>query len=156
MRLAAHKLFRHLVQLDAGSVVPELVKALQDSNWHIREEVVMVLIAAMLMKEARFEYLGLVGSLARLLDDPRVKIRVASTEALAVLVSVYGELVVMRELEEIVDATAFQAISERVSQNIVATINDEYVSFPKEMPRACRMISSPYLDDFGKYCIWIY
>ena len=146
VRLAVHGLFRVLVKIDPGRVVEELVKALEDCSWHIREEVVMVLIAAMLMKVAKFEYLSLASSFARLLDDPRVKIRVASTEALAVLANLYGQQPVVKELEEIVDSTAFQAITARFRMNTLPLLNDEYVIFPKELPQACRVISSPYLS----------
>lgn len=146
VRLSAHKLFRQFVEKSADLVVPELLKALEDPNWHIREEVIMVLIAVMLLKTSKFDYFLLTPHFAKLLDDQRTKIRMASTEALAVLVNLCGSSKVTQSLEEIVDSVAFQAISKRFQQKTLPIVTDEYVTFPKDQPNTCRIISSPYIS----------
>ena len=103
------------------------------------------LIVAMLTRQNDHDYLKLIPSLSKMLDDERTKIKIASTEALAVISSFYGVENVLKKLEKIIDAEAFKEINERFSQKFLPILDDEYVTFSKKTPRMYRIISSPYL-----------
>mmetsp|Transcript_23545 Transcript_23545/g.11340 ORF Transcript_23545/g.11340 Transcript_23545/m.11340 type:complete len:83 (-) Transcript_23545:561-809(-) len=68
-----------------------LVEALHHSNWHIREEAIQIMIAAMLItSDTKFDFRILLQPLSRLMDDPKSKVRSAFLEAIAVLGSKVG------------------------------------------------------------------
>ena len=145
VRLNAHKVIRKIISYNIERAINELMIALDNNNWHIREESVICLIVAMLTRQNDHDYLKLIPSLSKMLDDERTKIKIASTEALAVISSFYGVENVLKKLEKIIDAEAFKEINERFSQKFLPILDDEYVTFSKKTPRMYRIISSPYL-----------
>ena len=143
VRQSAHKLFRLLLKINILEVVSELLPALESPNWHIREESLSVLIVAMLIFPSSYDFTTLIPFFAKLLDDSRTKIRVTSTEALAVLNSIYGENIVSAKLKDIVDDKAFEGIIQRFKQKNLPTLTDEYITF-KSNSKAPETISSRY------------
>ena len=146
IRQAAHKLIRIFLQVNPSEVVPSLIKNLDHASWHIREESAIMLIFSMLTYPQSFDYLVSIEKLARLLDDSRTKIRVISTEALAVLGHILTQAVVLDHLVEIVDSEALKCLHERFSVSSLPMITEDYVILSKEIPTDVRMISSPYLQ----------
>jgi CLASP N terminal len=147
VRQAAHKFFRKLIKGNTKKVVQALAAELDCSNWHIKEEVVAVLIVTMLTLPGQCDYLSLVPSLAKMLDDNRTKIRMVGTEALAVVASIYGEKKVNCQLVDIVDDNALEIISERFNNKHLPVLTDEYLSYSKDITKTYRGISSPYLPN---------
>jgi hypothetical protein len=145
IRQSIHKLIREFLILNTSEVMYSLTKTLDHSNWHIREESVMMLIFSMLSYSQSFDFMTTIEKLAKLLDDSRTKIRAVSTEALAVLGHIYGQGVVLERLSEIVDGEALKCLHERFSVNTLPMITEDYVILSKEIPMDVRMISSPYL-----------
>ena len=127
----------------ASAIMPQLNDALSSSNWHIREEVVIIILACML-DGVEFDYLYFVPQLAKLLDDSKTKIRYVTTEALAVLASKNQEELVLT-LKPIVDETAMASLMQRFQMKALPVLNDDYVEFPKAFPNSAPVISSPYI-----------
>ena len=146
IRQAAHKLIRTFLLANPSEVVPSLIRNLDHTSWHIREESTIMLIFSMLTYPQGFDYLISIEKLARLLDDSRTKIRVISTEALAALGHILTQTVVLDHLVEIVDSEALKCLHKRFSVSSLPMITEDYVILSKEIPKDVRMISSPYLQ----------
>jgi hypothetical protein len=85
VRYATFRLFHGLVQeLGARCLVPHLMKGLESTNWHIREETLNVFSMAMLLRQD-YNFLKLSIFIARLLDDVKTKVRYTANEALAII-----------------------------------------------------------------------
>jgi HEAT repeat protein len=124
-------------------VIPVLCDGLGSENWHIREEVVIVLIA-FLLDSVEFEFLEIVPVLAKLLDDQKTKIRYVTTELLAVIARKnMNEL--MEALKPIVDENAMSALVFRFQNKALPILTEDYVEFPKAFPASAPAISSPYI-----------
>ena len=137
-------LFRNCRSRNITSVIlPQLCEALGSSNWHIREEVLMILLASML-DNIEYDYMGLVPHFAKLLDDQKNKIRYAATEALAVIAQ-KGQAEVIARLKPIVDDLAMAALMQRFQFKALPLLNEDYVEFPKAFPNSAPVISSPYI-----------
>ncbi|OMJ84419.1 hypothetical protein SteCoe_14497 [Stentor coeruleus] len=124
-------------------IMPSLCEALSSQNWHIREEVVIVLLASML-EEVDFDFLTIIPDLAKLLDDAKTKIRYVTTEAFAVL-SHKHSATLLQILKPIVDETAIKALSTRFDFKALPILTEDYVEFPKTFPSSAPSISSPYI-----------
>lgn len=144
VRQAAHKLFRQFLKINIEKTLNELLSSLEISNWHIKEEVIVVFIASMLLYPGCYKYMTFLTILAKLLDDPRAKIRLVSTEALAVIADIYGAAEVIGALVDIVDSQAIKIISERFSVKSLPLVTEEYIMLSKDVPKECRLVSSPY------------
>ena len=148
VRQCTFKVFLALARHSKGRVVsqvivPILCDGLADNNWHIREEVVIVLIA-FLIDGIEFDYLAVVPALAKLLDDSKTKIRYVTTELLAVIAKKnYSTL--LESLGPIVDETAMSALMQRFQSKLLPTLTEDYVEFPKAFPGSAPAISSPYI-----------
>jgi hypothetical protein len=78
-------LFRGVVtELGARCVVPHLMKGLESTNWHVREETLNVFAMSMIIR-TDYNFLKLSIFIARLLDDVKTKIRFVANEVLAVI-----------------------------------------------------------------------
>lgn len=148
VRQAAFKVFLSLFRNSktrsiTGVIVPQLCEALNSTNWHIREEIVIVLLASML-DLIEYDYLVLIPYLAKLLDDQKTKIRYVATEALAVIFQKFKEEVTL-QLKEIVDSLAMASLMQRFQFKGLPVLTEDYVEFPKAFPNSAPAISSPYI-----------
>ena len=148
VRLCAFKVFLSLFRNSKGRhitsvIIPQLCEALSDQNWHIREEVVIVLLASML-DSINYDYYSLIPDLAKLLDDTKTKIRYVATEALAFIAKKNQEEVISI-LKPIVDDLAMNVLIQRFQFNASPLLTDDYVEFPKIFPSSAPSISSPYI-----------
>ena len=85
IRQQAFKIFKALIsELGPVRLFPKLFGALKSGNWHIREEILHVFLASMLLINEYFNYdfIDLVGPVAELLDDDKAKIRFVASETL--------------------------------------------------------------------------
>lgn len=105
------------------------------------------MIASILLAKDEYDYnfATLVPPLAKLLDDPKTKIRFVATEALAVLAKRLGTENVNDELQPIVDGDALESLQKRFRFKAMPIIKDNYIEFPKTIPSSAPLISSPYL-----------
>mmetsp|Transcript_34183 Transcript_34183/g.59789 ORF Transcript_34183/g.59789 Transcript_34183/m.59789 type:complete len:1228 (+) Transcript_34183:443-4126(+) len=134
IRQAAFRIFRILLaDLKARVLMPPLVEGLSNSNWHIREEALHLLIVAMLTSydNIEYEFGGLIPHFTRLLDDAKPKIRSVSIEALAVLANKIGAPRVLADLQSIVSDSLYKTISQRFKDPQLPALKDEFVEFPK-------------------------
>ena len=139
LALAKHSKARVVSQV----IVPVLCDGLGDSNWHIREEVVIVL-TAFLLDGIEYDYRTIIPALAKLLDDSKTKIRYVTTELLAVIAKKdYSSL--LESLRPIVDEMAMSALMQRFQSKSLAILTEDYVEFPKAFPGSAPAISSPYI-----------
>lgn len=148
IRQAAFRVFKELImEVKANVLYPQLLDALENKNWHIREEVINVLIAGMLLNpiEVGYDYSELIPAIAKLLDDSKTKIRHVATEALAVAVSVIGESTVNDLLRHLVDDDAFRGLQIRFRDNKLPAVREDGIEFPKCVPSTAPVISSPYI-----------
>ena len=137
-------LFRNSKSRNITSVIiPQLCEALSDSNWHIREEVVIILLASML-DSIEYDYFLLIPDLAKLLDDTKTKIRYVATEALA-FIAKKDQSEVISKLRPIVDDNAMNALMQRFQYKATPVLTEDYVEFPKTFPNSAPAISSPYI-----------
>lgn len=148
IRQAAFRVFKELIlQVKSTVLYPQLLAALDNKNWHIREEVINVLIAGMLLNpiESGYDYSELIPEIAKLLDDSKTKIRHVATEALAVAVSVIGESTVNEMLRHLVDDEAFRCLQIRFRDNKLPVVREDGIELPKCVPSTAPVISSPYI-----------
>ncbi|CAG9326070.1 unnamed protein product [Blepharisma stoltei] len=155
IRQAAFKVFQALLQeMKPRVLFPHLIESLSSNNWHVREETIIVMIAAILLakEDYEFNFSTLIGPLAKLLDDPKTKIRFVTTEALALLAQKLGVDTVNDELAPIVDNAALESLQKRFRCKFLPSLKDNYVEFPKTIPSSAPLISSPYLTttDFSR------
>ena len=149
IRQSAFKVFKVFIQQMKPKVLfPQLLDALESTNWHIREEVVAVLITAMLTIEESYNYdfISFVPHLAKLLDDSKSKIRFVATEALAVCVHKCGLDKVNETLEPIIDEKAFSGLQERFKHKALPKLKEVCLEFPRSIPSSAPIISSPYIS----------
>ncbi|CAG9331155.1 unnamed protein product [Blepharisma stoltei] len=145
IRQMASKIMACLLEkVRSFDVFPHLIKDLHNRNWHIREEVVTVIILAML-RMVNYDYLQLIPYLTKLLDDDKTKVRHVSTESLAVLSSICGEQAVIRALEPIIDNMALKSLIERFRYPVLPHLEENAVVFPRIVPSSAPIISSPYI-----------
>ena len=62
-----------------------LLPYLGSTNWHIREEVLHLILISFLMDTNTFDYFVVLDSIAKLLDDPKSTVRFTCKETLAAL-----------------------------------------------------------------------
>ena len=148
VRQCTFKVFLNLIKYSKGRVVssviiPVLVDSLSNPNWHIREEVVIILVACVLEK-VEFDYLSIIPNLAKLLDDSKTKIRYITTEFFALLAQ-NQSIELLKTLRPIVDETAISALQQRFQYKAMPILTEDYVEFPKTFPASAPSISSPYI-----------
>jgi hypothetical protein len=135
-------------ELRPEQLFEEFLSALEEPNWHVKEEIMHVFIATMLTIDEHYSYdfLSLAPHLAKLLDDPKTKIRHVATETLAVLVHVSAVEVVLKSLEPLVDAEVLDILAERFKVKALPMLRGDYIEFPRAIPSTAPAISSPYLS----------
>ena len=91
---------RLLTEIKPDTMMPYFVTALGHRNWHIREEVLMVFITAMLIANENFDYdfLKLIEPVAKCLDDEKSKVQYVASETLAVMAHRMGVDVVNQKM----------------------------------------------------------
>lgn len=151
IRQGAFKILSTLLENNSPIIIfTHLIKDFYNTNWHIREEVVTVIIASML-RNVRYNYLELIPHLAKLLDDEKTKVRHVTTESLAVISNICGQNEVIAELEPIIASTALKQLSERFRHPILPQIVDNTVQFPRAIPSSAPTISSPYITNSSPF-----
>ena len=130
IRMISFKILKRLMfKLRSSLMIPSLCQGLESQNWHIREEIVGLLITAMLL-DVDFDYIELVEPLAKLLDDQKTKIRNLGVEALAVLQS---KMDILPSLSGLLDSSALALVESRFSQKQIAKTLEDYVEYPKNI-----------------------
>ena len=146
---------RILYQVSPNLLFPKLISGLASSNWHIREEVLNVIITAMLNPPKEpFDFLSLAPHIAKLLDDPKTKVRFVATEALVSAVKRCGLENVNRILEPILDESIYRKLQDRFSGNELQ-IKSEYHELTRsvasmassERSSAACSSSSPFFEE---------
>jgi hypothetical protein len=116
------------------TLFPILTSALGSANWHVREEVLLIFITAMLTIDhnIQFDFLTLIQPIAKLLDDEKTKIRFVASETLAVIAHVCGIDEVNRVLHPMLAESAFRTLQPRFLRRVLPVLKADYVEFPKQ------------------------
>lgn len=156
IRQAAASIYKRILyQASPNVLFPKLISGLASSNWHIREEVLNVIITAMLNPPKEpYDFLNLAPHIAKLLDDPKTKVRFVATEALVSAVKRCGLENVNRILEPILDESIYRKLQDRFSGNELQ-VRSEYSELTRsvasmassERSSAGCSSSSPFLEE---------
>ncbi|CAG9313161.1 unnamed protein product [Blepharisma stoltei] len=148
IRQGAFKVFKALTkEIKPRVLFPQLIDALGSNNWHVRHETLNVIIASILLAKENYDYdfLSIIQPLAKLLDDPKTKIRFVTMEVFAVLAQKYGIDEIDSHLEPIVDNIALDSLHKRYKHKALPIVRDDYIEYPRTVPSSAPLISSPYL-----------
>jgi hypothetical protein len=107
IRQSAFRIFSQLVKQaqNPTSLFNFFIDSLTNANWHVREEIVSLIVAAIL-GGTEYNYLSLVVPLLNLIDDSRAKVRFVTYECLS-LIGKATDVVKVRALAgEYLDADA--------------------------------------------------
>jgi len=119
-----------------GKLLQLMLEALQNQNWHIREEILNVLLACMLTPDQvhNVDFLELAPSILPLIDDEKPKVRFVAQETLAVLSHVCGKERVVEELTPLLDSCALRSLEEKFNRKSVPIVREDYIEFPRMVP----------------------
>lgn len=137
IRQAVFRCLRKIVGVvRLGKVMSVMVEGLKSSNWHIREEVLNVLLACMLTPDQvhDVDFLEWVPVIVPLIDDDKPKVRFVAQETLAVVSRVCGKDKVMQELSPLLDMCALRSLEEKFNRKTVPIVRDDYIEFPRVAP----------------------
>ena len=100
---------------------------MKSGNWHIREEILHVFLASMLLINEYFNYdfIDLVGPVAELLDDDKAKIRFVAGETLNCIANRVGIDKVNEILEPILDRIAYLNLQDRFAIHALPVLKDD-------------------------------
>lgn len=87
-----------------------LVPYLSSSNWHVREEVLHLVLISFLNGSNEFDYFNVVDAIAKMLDDQKSKVRFTCKETLAALVFKGDQKKVCEILYELVEDKTYNAL----------------------------------------------
>lgn len=129
IRMNSFKVLRGLLGiLRSNLMMPSLLQSLESQNWHIKEECTNLIITALLLN-VEFEYSDAIEPLAKLLDDPRPKVRNVSIEAFAVLKTKLPDLEDL--LKHLLDKDLFEKLRMRLNNENIVKLTEEYLEYPK-------------------------
>ena len=137
VRQACFRCIRKLLkELRLAKLLPSLLEGLKAANWHLREESLNVLLAAMLVPDLvhDVDFLELVPALTPLVEDEKPKVRYVAQEALAVLSHVCGKGRVLTELQPLLDPLTLESLQEKFSRRSVPIVREDYIEFPRAVP----------------------
>lgn len=119
-----------------GKLLQLMLEALRNQNWHIREEILNVLLACMLTPDQvhNVDFLELAPSILPLIDDEKPKVRFVAQETLAVLSHVCGKERVVEELTPLLDSCALRSLEEKFNRKSVPIVREDYIEFPRMVP----------------------
>ena len=137
IRQATFKCLRKVLAVARlGKVMAVLADGLKSGNWHVREEVLNVLLACMLTPDQvhDVDFLELIPLISPLIDDEKPKVRYVAQETLAVLSHICGKERVVTELCPLLDAFAMESLQEKFNRKSVPIVRDDYIEFPRVAP----------------------
>lgn len=137
IRQAAFRVFKIFIrEIPARVLFPHFQEGLESQNWHIREEVVQLLITAMLSALPNFEYdfLQVIPWVCKLLKDQKPKVKFAAVETFAVLAHLKGSEAVLEAASGLIDEDQIETLRSRFLQTHLPILQEEFVEFPKLMP----------------------
>jgi CLASP N terminal len=128
IRMASYKVLKNLLlKLRPNAIIPYFSQSLENPNWHVREELVALIVTSMLL-DLEYEYFDLIEPLAKLLDDPKPKIRNVAIEALAVLETKHD---IMPSLGSLIDEYSLALLAARLDNKTLPKITENYIEYPK-------------------------
>ena len=137
IRQASFRCLRKIMAvIRLGKLLQLMIEALRNANWHIREEVLNVLLACMLTPDQvhDVDFLELVPAIMPLIDDEKPKVRFVAQETLAVLSHVCGKERVVAELAPLLDTCALRSLEEKFNRKTVPIVREDYIEFPRVAP----------------------
>ena len=128
IRMTSFKVLKQLLyKIRPAVIIPLLYQALDSQNWHIREEIVALLISSIILG-IEYDYSELIEPLSKLLDDPKPKIKQVAIEALAVLQSKSD---IIPSLEHLLDISALVILKNRFQNTKLPKLTEDYIEYPK-------------------------
>ncbi len=87
-----------------------IIPYLSSPSWHIREEVLHLVMVSFLKNTNDFDYMTVLDAIAKLLDDPKSTVRFTCRETLAALVFKGNKNRVTEVLYEIVESKEYNRL----------------------------------------------
>ena len=105
-----------------GLILPYLNNS---SNWHIREELLNVLIICFLKSRHFFDFdaFQVIESILLLLRDPKERIKLLAIETLIAYASIGNKFSVKEIVYQLVDKSTYEVLSERMELDFLPFIN---------------------------------
>lgn len=158
VRQACFRCLRKLLkELRLAKLLPSLLDGLKAANWHLREESLNVLLAAMLVPDLvhDVDFLELVPAITPLVDDEKPKVRYVAQEALSVLSHVCGKSRVLTELQPLLDPLTLDSLQEKFSRKSVPIVREDSIEFPRSVPASAPLAlavlgESPEREEVGE------
>ena len=142
VRQAAFKVFRaFLTEVTPRLLFSHLVAGLQSANWHVREAVLHVMMAAMLadLPDFQWDFCTLIHPVAVLLEDPKPKVAFTAGETLAVTAFIKGNVTVLQALRHL-EASQVERLRQRFAQGTLPQLKEDYIEFPKPLPTSAPLV----------------
>lgn len=155
IRFISGKLLRSfLKELGADIIISYLLEKLHDTNWHVREEILYLIIYTIQVRNHKFYYdfLNIVTPVSTLLNDSKSKIRFVALETLRVIAEECGFSEVSNKAREVLDDLSFNKLRARFKNKDIASVRaDGTIDLPKAIPSSAPIsISDRDFDSFIK------
>mmetsp|Transcript_4986 Transcript_4986/g.9380 ORF Transcript_4986/g.9380 Transcript_4986/m.9380 type:complete len:869 (-) Transcript_4986:12-2618(-) len=136
VRRMTFKVFKHLLDVvNPDVLLPKILQGLYSPNWHIREEVMRIFLAAVISKE-NCDTSSLVQPVAMMLDDCKAKVRQTAEETLAAIAQMSKSPSVMKEMKTLLDEGALYRVEDRIRSRSLPIVQETGITFsPKEAPK---------------------
>ena len=131
------RVFRLLIgELLPETIFPYLLKGLENENWHVREGCLMLIMATALepTKQPHYNYISIVQSISKLLDDSKAKIKHVSIETLVVIANREGINSVLDRIET--DEANLEKLKTRFRKKTTPVVKDDGIDLPKPIPNS--------------------
>lgn len=107
-----------------GLVLPYLNNS---TNWHIREELLNVLMICFLKSRNFYDFDAflLIEAILKLLRDTKERIKLLAVETLVAYASIGNKFSIKEVVYQVVDKATYDIITERLEEELVPFINDD-------------------------------
>eukprot|EP00743_Colponemidia_sp_Colp-15_P007986 GILK01008649.1.p1 GENE.GILK01008649.1~~GILK01008649.1.p1 ORF type:complete len:1647 (-),score=313.75 GILK01008649.1:294-5174(-) len=133
IRQASMKVFAKILQsIGFEPILGCLYVSLEHKNWHVREEMLGVLIMALSAQPIEdFDLVALIQKLVLCVTDSKPKVKFVAMETFAVLANLLGAQRVLLMISNLVDSETRQALTERFTIQLTPVItSDGLVEYP--------------------------
>jgi len=122
----AKVVMKMMCALGADGIVSTLLKDLSHENWRVREEILVLVMQALLSFEMRLKLEAIMTAVTPLLEDEKTKVKLTAIESLALVHASLGADRFYSQLP-LLDGTARRMLDVRLTQPQLPTLNSDGV-----------------------------